>query len=63
MRDRMAADKRLMAAGLRSAIDRSLLAKGSKQRQQRKADNREVVAVDLLEQLNAFALDLVCADA
>src|SRR4051812_40513430 len=46
-----------------SAIDRSKRAQFLQHRQQRQADNGEIVAFDLVEQLDAFALDLVGADA
>ena len=39
------------------------IAQFCQQRQQRQADDGEMIAVDLLEQLDALALDLVGADA
>jgi hypothetical protein len=46
-----------------SAINRFHPAKRRQQRQKRKADDGEVVAVDLLEELDPRALDLIGADA
>jgi hypothetical protein len=46
-----------------SAIDGPELAQFLEYRQQRQADDGEVVALDLVEQLDTFAFDLVGADA
>src|SRR5690606_14133888 len=51
------------ARRMASAIDRSQFAQFGQQRQQWQPDNVEVIAVNMIEELDALALDLVGADA
>ena len=55
--------KALAARSSDHAFDAGLVAQEGEQRKQRQAEDREIVALDLLEELDAEPLELVGADA